>query len=277
MSRRLGAFRPGAKSGYHRPMTGTAYTRALSPRLAECALTHLAAAPIDMARAEAQHAAYEEALADAGFAVIRLPALPDHPDGVFVEDTALILGGHAIITLPGAASRAGETASTAEALAPDFTIHRLAGGTLDGGDVLRVGDVLYVGRSGRTSGEGVIALAKTVGPLGYEIVAVEAANCLHLKSAVTFAGRDAGGRPVLVYHPDRVSAASFRDVDLAAIHPGEPNGANVLRAGGRLFVSSEAPRTAEMLAARGLDVALLDISELHKAESGLTCMSLIAG
>lgn len=258
-------------------MTGTAYTRALSPRLAECELTHLAAAPIDLARAEAQHAAYEGALARAGLAIVRLPALPDHPDGVFVEDTALLLGRHAVITRPGAESRTKETDSTAEALTPDFTVHRLPRGTLDGGDVLRIGDTLYVGRSGRTSDEGIAALAEVVAPLGYEVVEVKATGCLHLKSAATFAGRDAAGTPVLVHHPDWVSAASFRDVDLAAIHPGEPNGANVLRAGGRLLVSSEAPRTAEMLATRGLDVALLDVSELHKAESGLTCMSLIAG
>jgi dimethylargininase len=255
---------------------GTAYTRPLSPRLAECELTHLAAAPIDLARAAAQHAAYEQALARAGLAVTRLPALPDHPDGVFVEDTALILGRHAIITRPGAPSRTKEAASTADALAGDFGVHHLAGGTLDGGDVLRIGDVLYVGRSGRTSDEGIAALAGTTGPLGYAVVAVEAAGCLHLKSAVTFAGRDGAGSPVLVYHPDWVSPAPFCDVEPVAVHPDEPNGANVLRAGARLFVSREAPRTAEALARRGFDVVLLDVSELHKAESGLTCMSLIA-
>lgn len=257
-------------------MTGTAYTRALSPRLAECELTHLAAAPIDLARAEAQHAAYERALAGAGLAIVRLPALPDHPDGVFVEDTALLLGPHAVIARPGAPSRAEETASTAEALAPDFTVHRLARGTLDGGDVLRIGDTLYVGRSGRTSDEGIAALAETVAPLGYEVAAVETAGCLHLKSAATFAGNDSAGTPVLVHHPGWVSPLPFRQTEPVAVHPDEPNGANVLRAGARLFVSSEAPRTAEMLAGRGFDVALIDVSELHKAESGLTCMSLIA-
>ena len=254
----------------------TAYTRALSPRLAECELTHLDAAPIDLARAEAQHEAYEAALAGAGFAIIRLPALAEHPDGVFVEDTALLLGEHAIITRPGAASRAGETASTAAALASAFTVHLLPRGRLDGGDVLRIGDTLYVGRSGRTSDEGIAALAAAAGPLGYAVVAVEAKGCLHLKSAATFAGRDATGTPILVYHPDWISPAPFRDVEPLVIGPGEPNGANVLRAGGRLFVSSEAPRTADMLAARGFDVALLDVSELHKAESGLTCCSLLA-
>lgn len=254
---------------------GTAYTRALSPRLAEGELTHLEAQPIDIVRAGAQHAAYERALADAGFAVRRLPALPDDPDSVFVEDTALILGRHAVITRPGAASRAGETASTAAALDNDFILHPLPAGTLDGGDVLRIGHILYVGRSGRTSDEGIEALAALVEPLGFAVRAVEASGCLHLKTAATFAGADPAGNPVLLYHPDWISPAIFADVEPVAVT--EPAAANVLRAGDRLFVSAEAPRAAAMLASRGFAVVTLDVSELHKAEAGLTCMSLIAG
>jgi len=253
---------------------GIAYTRALSPRLAECELSHLNRVPIDLGRAEAQHADYEAALAEAGFEVKHLPALPDAPDGVFVEDTALILGRHAVITRPGAESRAGETASTAEALAEAFTVHRLAAGTLDGGDVLRIGRTLYVGRGARTSDEGIAALAGTAGPLGFAVVPVEAGGCLHLKTAATFAGPDSAGNPVLVYHPDWVSPDLFAGVEPVAV--AEPDAANVLRAGDRLFVSSQAPRAAEMLAGRGFEVVLLDVSELHKAEAGLTCCSLLA-
>ena len=219
-------------------MIGNAYTRALSPRLAECELTHREREPIDIARAEVQHASYERALAEAGFEVSRLPALPEAPDGVFVEDTALILGRHAIITRPGAASRADEAGSTAAALAGEFTVHRLARGTLDGGDVLRIGETLYVRRGGRTSDEGVAALAEAAGLLGYGVVAVEARGCLHLKTAATFAGPDGAGTPVLLHHPDWVSPEAFADVEPVAVT--EPNGANVLRAGGRLLVSSEA-------------------------------------
>lgn len=255
-------------------MIGTAYTRALSPRLAECELSHIDRAPIDLGRAEAQHEAYEAALSAAGFAIRRLPALPDAPDSVFVEDTALILGRHAVITRPGAASRADEAESTAEALSGDFTVHRLSGGTLDGGDVLRIGETLYVGRGGRTSAEGIAALADLAGPLGFATVPVEAGFCLHLKTAATFAGADAAGNPVLLYCPEWVSPECFAGVEpVAAL---EPAGGNVLRAGDRLLVSSEAPRTADMLAGRGFDVALLDVSELHKAEAGLTCCSLLA-
>src|SRR5690349_14431917 len=113
-----------------------AFTRAVSPRLAECETTQ--AERVDVARAVAQHSAYEAALRGAGVEVRRLAALDDCPDGVFVEDTALLLGGHAVILRPGAASRAGETESTAAGLASQFDVHWLGAGHVDGGDVLRI-------------------------------------------------------------------------------------------------------------------------------------------
>ena len=168
----------------------TAYTRAVSPRLADCALTHLERCPIDPARAAQQHADYEAALVGADCRVVRLPELPDHPDGVFVEDTAILLGNDAIITRPGAPSRAEEADSTAAGLAAHFRVQRLSAGTLDGGDVLRIGRTLYVGLSSRTDAAGAAALAGMVAPLGYRLVTVEPAQCLHLKTAVTYAGQD---------------------------------------------------------------------------------------
>src|SRR4029079_5134584 len=113
-----------------------AFTRAVSPRIAECQLTHLARVPIDPAKAAAQHAAYEQARSDAGFEVVRLPELAEDPDAVFVEDTALLLGDHAVITRPGAPSRIGEIEATAEGLSGHFELHRIEDGHVDGGDVL---------------------------------------------------------------------------------------------------------------------------------------------
>src|SRR5258705_10905550 len=107
-----------------------AFTRAVSPLLAKCELTHLERVPIDPHAAALQHSAYEHALADAGFDIIRLPDLPDHPDAVFVEDGALPLDGHAIILRPGAASRAGEAPPTAAGLPAHFELHRLGRGFL---------------------------------------------------------------------------------------------------------------------------------------------------
>ena len=148
-----------------------AFTRAVSPRLPECALTHLERRPIDYPKAAAQHAAYEQALADAGFEIVRLPELADDPDAVFVEDTALLLGGHAIITRPGIASRADETEFHRRRPRRAFRVHRLGSGFLDGGDVLRIGRRLYVGLSTRSDAEGIEALRQAVAPLGFEVVA----------------------------------------------------------------------------------------------------------
>lgn len=257
-------------------MTGKAFTRAVSPRLAECALTHLDRVPIDAATGVAQHAAYEQALRDSGLKVIRLPDLPDDPDAVFVEDTALLLDGHAIITRPGIASRAGETESTAAGLADHFELHRIERGYVDGGDVLRIGRRLYVGLSSRTDADGLAALAELVARLGYATVRAELRDCLHLKTGATFAGPDASGAPVLLYSERSVDPAQFADVDPLSVDPLEPAAANCLRVGATLIIPAGNPRTVEKLSARGFNVVEVDVSELQKAEAGVTCMSLIS-
>jgi dimethylargininase len=253
-----------------------AFTRAVSPRIVECALTHVDRQPIDAERAAAQHQAYEQALCDAGFDIVRLPYLADDPDAVFVEDTALLLGEHAVITRPGTASRADEIDSTAEGLQPYFPIRRLPAGTLDGGDVLRIDDTLYVGKSSRTDAAGTRALADAVGPLGYRVVPVELGRCLHLKTAATFAGPDREGRPTLLFNPQWVDSAIFQGTEPLAVSEGEPNGANVVRAGDRLIYAAGSPKTAARLGDRGFEIVEVDLSELQKAEAGGTCMSLIA-
>jgi len=252
-----------------------AFTRAVSPKLAECELTHLERIPIDAGKAELQHAAYEQALADAGFELIRLPDLPDHPDAVFVEDNALLLGGDAAILRPGAAPRASETPSTAAGLAPHFTLHHLATGFVDGGDVLRIGRTLYVGRSTRTDAAGISALAALVAPLGFAVVEAQLRDCLHLKTGATFAGRDAAGTPVLLYSERSIDPRQFAGVETLATDPGEAAAANCVRAGDRLVLPAGNSRTADALRNRGFDVIEVDVSELQKAESGVTCMSLI--
>jgi dimethylargininase len=249
------------------------FTRAVSPRLADCQLTHLQRVPIDPAKAADQHATYERALSDAGFEVVRLPELPDDPDAVFVEDTALIVGNHAVITRPGAPSRIGETGSTATGLAEFFDVHRIERGHLDGGDVLRINHTLYVGQSTRTDAEGLANLAELVAPLGYRAVEAELRDCLHLKTGATFAGHDAAGTPVLLYDPNSVDPAQFARVEPVAVL--EPAAANCVRAGDRLILPAGNPRTAALLRDRGFHVVEVDVSELQKAEAGVTCMSLI--
>lgn len=257
-------------------MAGKAFTRAVSPKLAECALTHFERLPIDAAAAVAQHQDYEQALRGAGFEVIRLPALPEHADGVFVEDTALLLDDHAIVTRPGAASRAAEAHSSAAALADHFEVHRLSAGHVDGGDVLRIGRTLHVGLSSRTDIDGVAALKDVAGRLGFEVAAAELRGCLHLKSAATLAGHDAAGRLVLLFNAAAVDPGQFAGVEPIAVDRDEADAANVLRAGDRVIMPAGYARTAETLQERGFDIAEVDVSELEKAEAGVTCMSLIS-
>lgn len=252
-----------------------AFTRAVSPRLAECQLTHLDRHPIDVARAAVQHQCYEKALASAGYEIIRLPDLPADPDAVFVEDTALLLGEHAVITSPGAPSRAGETRSTAEGLLHHFELGRITRGFLDGGDVLRIGRTLYVGLSTRSDAEGIASLLQLVRPLGFNVLEAELRDCLHLKTAASLAGPDGSGRSVLLYTRQSINPAQFADVEPLAVAESEPAAANCVRAGDKLLIPAGNPRTADSLNDRGFDVIEVDVSELQKAEAGVTCMSLI--
>lgn len=252
-----------------------AFTRAVSPRIAECQLTHQERVPIDVAKAAAQHSAYEKALASAGLEVIRLPDLPADPDAVFVEDTALLLDGHAIITRPGAPSRIGETGSTASGLAGHFQLHHVTRGFLDGGDVMLIGQTLYVGLSSRTDADGIASLRALVEPIGYSVLQADLRDCLHLKTGVTFAGTDRVGAPILLFNPRAVDPGQFKDVYPIATADDEPAAANSLRVGDRLILPYGNPKTAATLRHRGFDLVEVDVSELQKAEAGVTCMSLI--
>ena len=252
-----------------------AFTRAVSPRLAECELTHLDRVHVDVAAAAAQHGAYERALVEAGLELIRLADLPDHPDAVFVEDTALLLDGHAVITRLGAATRASESESTAAGLGAHFDLLRIESGHVDGGDVLRIGKRLYVGLSTRTDMVGVQALAELVRPLGFEVAQARLGDCLHLKTGATFAGRDRAGTPVLLYNEQCIDPAQFTGIEPLAVSSAEPEAANCVRAADRLILPAGNPRTADKLRTRGFQVVEVDVSELQKAEAGVTCMSLI--
>jgi dimethylargininase len=217
--------------------------------------------------------AYERALADAGLTIERLPELRDDPDAVFVEDTALLLGQHAVITRPGAASRIGEINSTAAGLSGGFHLHRIESGFLDGGDVLRIDRTLYVGLSSRTNAAGINSLSELVASLGYHVVQAELRDCLHLKSGATFAGLDGAGTKILIFNERSVDPRQFEGAEPVAVE--EPAAANCVRANDRLILPSGNPRTADLLRKRGFLVVEVDVSELQKAEAGVTCMSLI--
>jgi dimethylargininase len=239
--------------------------------LARCELTHLARAPIDPVRAAAQHVLYESALAACGWTVRHLPSLDDHPDAVFVEDAAVVVDEIAVVARPGAESRRGEVPTVEAALRTLRPIERIvAPGTLDGGDVLRVGRRIRVGRSARSNDEGARQLRAILEPLGYDVRPMPFSGCLHLKTAVTAVADD-----LVLVNPAWVDETLLAPLRTIAVHPDEPFAANVLRLGDSVLAPADAPRTAERLRAAGIRVAPLDMSELAKAEGGLTCCSIL--
>jgi dimethylargininase len=248
-----------------------ALTRQVSPSFAACELTFLDREPIDVAKAIEQHRGYEACLTQLGVHVTSLPADSSFPDGVFVEDPAIVLDEVAIITRPGAESRRGETESIAAALSPFRELRYIREpGTLEGGDIVCIGKTLYVGLSRRTNRDGVVQLADLLDSLGYLVVPVEVTGCLHLKSGACWAGGD-----VILANRDWIDAEQFRDFKIIDVPSDEPSAADVLPIGGTLLVPSNFVRTCEMLEAEGIKVLPIDVSELQKAEAGVTCMSLI--
>lgn len=248
-----------------------AITRRIGAGLADCLLTHVDRQPIDIELARRQHEAYERLLDELGYRLRSLPADPLQPDSVFVEDAAVVLDEVAIVTRPGAAARRPETAAVAEALEPHRRLLCIESpATLDGGDVLRLGRTLWVGRTERTSEAGVEQLRTLVAPLGYEVAAIPVLGCLHLKSAVTEVGEG-----TLLLNPRWVDGAAFGDCRRLEVDPAEPMAANALRAGGAVVMPEHHPRTRRRLERRGLDVRPVAATEVAKAEGGVTCCSLL--
>ncbi len=249
----------------------TAITRRVSDSITRCELEFLARTPIDAARAAAQHLAYEECLRRLGFSVISLAPDPAFPDGLFVEDPAVVLDEIAVICRMGAVSRRGEAESIAAALAayrPLEWIREPA--TIEGGDVMRIGKTLYCGISRRTNPEGARQLAQATERFGYRVVPAAVGGCLHLKSAICPLGGDA----VLV-NRKLIDMQPFARLELFDVAEDEPSAANVLEAGGKIILPASFPKTRRMLEKAGFEVIALDLSELQKAEAGVTCSSLI--
>src|SRR5229473_3501048 len=249
----------------------TAITRAVSPAIVHCELSFIDRKPIDLATAQQQHHAYETLLGKLGARVISLPAEPDLPDSLFVEDPAIVLDELAVILPLGTETRRREAPSLAQALAKFRKLAYVTlPGALEGGDVLRIGRKLFIGLTQRSNAEGIRQLAAILAPHNYEVIAVPVTGCLHLKSAVTYLGRNTllSNRAWF----DTIPLAGYEWID---VDPAEPHAANALALAGTVIFPASFPRTRGRIEARGFHVAPLDISELQKAESGLTCSSLL--
>jgi dimethylargininase len=250
---------------------GVAITREVSPAFGACELTHLERVPIDVELARAQHRQYERALADAGYRLERLAADDRMPDSVFVEDLAIVFDELAVVTRPGAESRRVETAAIAEALRHHRPLRAIeAPGTIDGGDVLIVGRRVYVGLSTRTNNDAAVQMHRLLTPHGYTVHQAAVRGCLHLKSAVTALSED-----TVLVNPEWIDVGMFDGMRALEIDPSEPAAANALRLDDRIVFPASFPRTAERLGQHGFTLALVDATEVAKAEGAVTCCSLI--
>ncbi len=248
-----------------------AITREVSPEIGRCELSYQVRAPIDITLARAQHREYEHCLASLGCTIQRLAEEPALPDGVFVEDTAIVLDELAVITRPGAQSRRPETHSVSRALLPYRCLARIEPpGCLDGGDVFCLGKQLYVGASQRTNEEAIRQLRDLLTDYGYSVRSVPIKDCLHLKSAVTQVAED-----TLLMNRDWIDGTPFAAMRIIEVDACEPSAANALKVGNSVVYPRAFARTLRRLEKHGIEVVAVDVSELAKAEGGVTCCSLI--
>jgi dimethylargininase len=249
----------------------TFLTRDVSPRIAECQLTFMERQAIDYRKACEQHKRYTETVKDMGFDVVSLPSQPFFPDGVFVEDNAVIVDEVAVIGTPARMSRRDEVHGLAEVLSRYRHVEYLtAGATLEGGDVIFSGNICYVGQSTRTNHEGIQQLEAILAPFGYEVMPVLVSGCLHLSTGASYLGKD-----VVLVNSQWVDTSAFRGHETIEVPRSEPWAANVLAFDDIVVLPESHPQTRALLESRGFTTRTIDISELMKAEAGLTCMSLI--
>ena len=251
------------------PAHRTLLVRPPSPALADGELTHLERVPVDADLAARQWARYVDVFRGLGWSVRELPAADAHPDGVFVEDAVVVFDGLMVLTRPGALSRRGEIDSmrpVAEAAGRE--VAQIAEpGTLEGGDILKVGRTVYVGRTLRTDAEGAAQLRALLEPRGWDVVEVPVTRALHLKSAVTaLPDGTVIGYPPLVDDPNRFE--SFLAV------PEAEGTAVVVLDETAVLLSESAPGTAELLRGRGLTVRTTPVTEFEKLEGCVTCLSV---
>jgi dimethylargininase len=247
----------------------TALIRRPGPRLAEGLVTHIERVAIDEQLAERQWLEYVGALQSAGWDLLEVSPADDCPDAVFIEDTVVLFGGLAVITRPGAETRRGEILATEKVVDElQLSVNRIhPPGTLDGGDVLKVGDTVYVGRGGRTNGEGVRQLRRILEPFGHRVVGVPLSKVLHLKSAVTALpdGTIVGYRPLV---DDPAVFPHFLAV------PEESGSHVVCLSEDHLLTAADCPRSIAMFEDLGYHVTAVDITEFQKLEGCVTCLSV---
>ena len=246
-----------------------AIVRAPADNLADGEVTHVERTTVDVDLANNQWDEYVATLANAGWDIVEVPVGHGQADSVFIEDAVVLFGDLAVIANPGAESRRAEIAAVEKTVRElGLKVARIEQpGTLDGGDVLKVGTTVYVGRGGRTNAEGIRQLRAILNPLGYTVVAVPVTKALHLKSAVT-----ALPDGTVIGHGALVDSPTIFDRYLEVP---EPTGvAVVVLAPDTVLMASSAPQSVALVSDLGYRVLTVDISEFEKLEGCVTCLSV---
>ena len=221
-----------------------------------------------------QHEAYCHALEDCGLTLTRLAADDRYPDSTFVEDTAVLTERGAVITRPGAASRASEIEEIKSVLLDEYprVSEISAPGTLDGGDVCEAGNNFFIGVSHRTNEHGATQLAAFLGRFGYNSTLIDIrglSNILHLKSGLSYLG---GNRLLVIDELKKLKQLSA--YELINVDNAEAYAANCLSVNDRVLVAAGFPVLKQKLQSLGYETVALEMSEFQKMDGGLSCLSL---
>jgi dimethylargininase len=234
-------------------------------------LTFVNRSSIDLQKAREQHRAYAKALEDLGVEVSMLTLNETMPDGVFVEDTAVMLDELAVITSMGTLNRRKEVPAIATEISKYRKTYEIPlPATLEGGDVLRIGRRIYIGETVRTNKDAISIFTRIVKPLGYQVDQVRVSGCLHLKTGISALNEE-----TFIANPKWLDLSLFKGCNIVEVPEDESFGGNVLVVNGTVLMNAAYPRTIDLVASLGFKIQTVDISEFEKAEAGLTCMSLI--
>ena len=218
-----------------------------------------------------QHGQYIDALEQCGLEVTVMPADENYPDGLFIEDAALVMSGCAVSTRPGASERRGEVGKVASELLSFYEqVEAIeAPGTLDAGDIMMVGQHFYIGLSERSNQAGAEQLIEILKAHGYSGSMVAFSEALHLKSSVSYLENNR-----LVITGELCDKPAFAEFDHIVIAADEAYAANCVWINNRVLVASGYPNTSKLIADLGYEVIELDVSEFRKLDGGSSCLSL---
>lgn len=252
---------------------GIAIVREISDTYADCTLQYHQRKSINIEFARVQHRAYIDALEEQGIKVLVLPADHRFPDACFIEDTAILLDETAVITWMGAKTRNGEQEAVASCLSQWKDLIRMQPpAQLEGGDVLKIGKMLFVGESSRTNRAGLEFLQAVAQPRGYQVIAVPVRKALHLKTVVTSVGESTvvAAPSILAEVKQYMSNCTIIELTEECAYA-----ANVMSIGGTVLIPRGYQAVAAQIVNLGFTVKELEMSEFRKGEAGLTCLSII--